>query len=121
MSPPPLLWLVAFLWTVALELPIYVAILRKRFTAWWAPCLLTLGVDLVTHPTLWYVVPRFEPYETWVLVSEIGVVLVEGLLVAAALRLRPTPLRALGLGMWASLAANAFSTVVGLYMMPLFL
>ena len=120
MSPPPLLWLVAFIWTVALELPIYVLFLRRRFKAWWAPCLLTLAVDVVTHPALWYVVPRFEPHEAWLALAEGGVVFVEGVLVALALSRRPSASDVWD-AMSSSLAANAFSTEAGLYMLPLFL
>jgi hypothetical protein len=110
-------WLVAFVWTLALELPIYTAWLRGAIRSGWALCGLVLAINAVTHPLLWFVMPRLSPYALYLAVGESGVVIVEALLIAVALRGRP---RALPIALAASLTANAFSTAVGLVVMPLF-
>jgi len=114
MSPSPLLWLAAFVWTLAVELPIYVVWLRRRMRRWWAPCLLAFVVNLATHPAFWYGFPRFGPYWLYVLVGEVCVVIVETAIVVAALGPRRR-----GLAFGAGLTANAASTLVGLWLFPL--
>lgn len=109
------LWLRAFLLTFAIEAPLYIALLRPRWRGGWPSLvLLTLALQLATHPALWFLAPRFSPYWAWVLVMELLVWLAEGALVAVALGLRPRPRDALGWGLLASLVANAVSTLVGL-------
>jgi hypothetical protein len=112
-------WMVAFLWTCALELPVYVALLRRRLRKWWATPALTLALNTVTHPALWFVLPRLEPHAAWA-GAEAAVVVVEGLLAAGALWLwpagsgpRPKPRVALGWGLGAALLANILSASVG--------
>ena len=109
-------WLLAFVWTLALELPIYTLWLRGK-TSGRALVGLVLAVNAVSHPLLWFAMPRFTPYTTYLVVGESGVVLIEAAIIAIALAHRPGNLRAAFL---ASLTANAFSTVVGLLLMPLF-
>lgn len=120
-----LMWLRAFAVTIAIEAPIYVALFRRRAPPGlplpWGPALaLAVALQAVTHPALWFVAARwlyFEPYWAWVLVMEVGVVLVEGGLVAAAVAAhggRPTWRRALAFGLVAALIANAVSTLIGL-------
>ncbi|MBT9559234.1 MAG: hypothetical protein IV100_24585 [Myxococcales bacterium] len=114
MTPPLMLWAAAFVWTCAFEFPVYFAVLSRSrpersvlrivvaaLTAQWA-----------THPALWYKVPRFDPYWAWVSVAEVGVTLVEILVVkriAGVTWLQAT---------LASVAANTFSTLAGLQMVP---
>lgn len=121
------LWLKAFLWTLALETPIYLLWLRSRFEAWWAPLVVSLVAQVTTHPALWFIVPEIfpqcgidgecRPYWQWVLVCELGVTAVEVAVVYIALRGRLTALRALGLAAATSVTANLFSTLVGLWML----
>jgi hypothetical protein len=109
-----MLWAAAFVWTCAFEFPVYFGILRHSrpergvlrlvvaaLTAQWA-----------THPALWYRVPRFEPYWAWVSVAEVGVTVVEILVVKRIARV--TWSRAAV----ASVAANTLSTLAGLQMVP---
>ena len=128
-------WLRAFVWTCALELPVYVLFLRTRFAAWWAPVVLALALQAATHPALWYAMPRFAPYEAWLVVAESLVTLTEAALVWIVLTVRaargpraviaPSPFRLARLPLGArdarasialasSLTANAFSTLAGL-------
>ena len=76
------MWLRAFVTTFLVETPIYWGLLAKRFPHFWLLPLVSLGLQLATHPALWFLAPRFEPYWLWVLVMECLVVLAEGTLVA---------------------------------------
>jgi hypothetical protein len=105
-------WKIAFVWTQAIELPVYVLLLRRQFSHWYSPVLLSLFVNAVTHPLLWFVFPVFDPYPLWLLVGESSVVIVEALLVAAALRFRHNRRAIL-----AALASNAISTALGFLVM----
>ena len=118
MSPPPLsLWAEAFVWTLALETPIYLLWLRTRMVQWWAPLVVSLAASSLTHPLLWYVVPAWEPYHEYLYVAETGVAIVEAGVVYAALRMSRVPTGALAYACAASFTANAFSAIVGLKIM----
>lgn len=104
-----MIWLLAFLWTLALELPIYMAILGKRGRS----IALAFAVNAVTHPLLWFAFPRFDPYWHYVLAGELCVVATEALLIALVIgRVR----RAIV----ASIVANSVSTVLGTLILRLF-
>jgi len=96
-------WLLAFLWTLALELPVYTVVLDLR--RWWAPVALTLAVNAISHPLLWFAFPHFAPFALYVLAGEAAVIALE----AALLALVVPPRRALV----ASIAANVTSAVIG--------
>jgi len=109
------LWLMAFISTVLVETPIYMLFLRERMHLGWA-ALVSLGLQMATHPVLWLVWPLVSPevqdtlsYWQLVLVVEIIVTLVEFALLMLVLGLKDWR-RAL----LASLVANTTSTVVGL-------
>ncbi|HEY3356790.1 MAG TPA: hypothetical protein VGQ83_26300 [Polyangia bacterium] len=109
-------WLPAFLLTCVLEVPIY-ALLRRRL----GPprrhpvrraALLGLAVNAVTHPCVWFLFPRLGlPYWRGLALAEVWVVVVEGVLLAAALRV---PRGRLWVPAGAALLANAVSLGVGL-------
>jgi hypothetical protein len=94
-----MLWFCAFAWTIAIELPIYAVLLRRR---WW----LVFVVNAITHPLLWFAFPRFEPYWRYVVVAELCVVVVEAIVIAAVTR-------RVRLAVAASIVANAVSALVG--------
>ena len=109
-------WLLAFIWTNALELPVYVLFLRRRLPRWWEPVVLCLLVNAISHPVFWYLLPRFGPELLWLFLAEGWVTLLEAALVFGALLWR-TPMprgRAALLALAASLAANLFSSTAGL-------
>ncbi|HVO32043.1 MAG TPA: hypothetical protein VMV18_14965 [bacterium] len=116
------LWLFAFVWTNALELPVWWLALRKEFPRWWQPVALCLVVNSITHPTLWYLLPRFGSEEVWIPLAEGWVTATEALLAFAALRwvahqpARRAAVRAVA----ASVAANVFSTLAGMLIWRLF-
>lgn len=114
MNPPLTTWFLAFALTVMIEVPIVAVLLGKR-VGWPRAVLAGLGAQLVTHPALWYVVPRFEPYAAWLTVAEVGVFAVEAAVLVMLMRtVEPRWGVALALGLGTSLAANAVSTAVGL-------
>jgi len=108
-------WGEAFVWTCALETPVYVLMLRRAFRGWWAPIVVSIFLQLATHPFLWRFFPWDWGYWPAFFVGETLVVLVEGLLVAAILwRLRER--HPLPRGLAAALLANALSATVGLFL-----
>lgn len=106
------LWLFAFVWTVTIELPIYTALLGRRFRTWWGVVVMTFAINAVTHPALWFALPRSLPH--FAAVGEALVIAVEAMLIAIVLA-RRTPLRiAIPRALVASALANAASYVGGL-------
>lgn len=106
-----LAWLIAFLLTCAVEVPVVVA-LAKRDAAVRIGRLVVVAFGLqATHPLLWLIDP---PSLGWLLVAEVVIVLVEGLLLWH-LALMPGPTVAL----LVALIANGASFAVGLLLAPL--
>jgi hypothetical protein len=103
---PSFLWLTLFVWTLALELPVYAALLRPLLRDTRHACLLVLGVNLLTHPALFLMEIPGTPS---LLAAEVVVAVVEALAVTAWLGRS-----ALVRGLLASLAANTVSTLAGL-------
>lgn len=109
-----MLWAAAFVWTCAVEFPLYFGVLHQsrptrgvlRIVA------AALVAQAVTHPVLWYAIPQFDPYWAWVAVAEVGVTATEVVVVRTLAEV--TWLRAAV----ASIAANTVSTLVGLQMVP---
>ncbi len=102
-------WAVAFGLTVAIEAPIYVYGLRRLgLSPWWGCVLVAVALQVSTHPALWFVAPRFEPYALWLLVMESLVIAVETAGVRVATSAPWSKCFAL------ALLANAVSTLVGL-------
>lgn len=100
-------WAWAFGLTLLMELPVYTVVPAPL--PWPRRLLLGLGLNLATHPLLWYAFPRFHPYFLWALVAESWVTLTEALLLAAAWRGQfPKALLV-------SFLANLLSTLTGLY------
>src|SRR5262245_26384580 len=102
----PIVCLAAFLWTLALELPVYAVVLKDRVRHPREVFSMLLSVSLVTHPALSTLHLRSM---TAFVSAETVVAIVEGL--AVSLWLGP---RALVAGLIASLIANAVSATAGL-------
>lgn len=106
-------WLWAFALTELVEAPIYLRALLARddperpFDRLLPAFAVSLGASAITHPIVWFVMPRLipHPYELMVAVAETLAVLVEA-----------AWLRAFGLrrALWWTLFANAASVLVGL-------
>jgi hypothetical protein len=108
-------WLLAFAFTQAVELPIWVAALRRggrREGARSRPTLLVavlvaLGASALTHPVVWFVFPALRPavgYWPMIALAEAFAVGVE------ALYMHAEGVRG---ALWWSLAANAASLILG--------
>ena len=101
-------WTRAFLLTLAIEAPLVligfarVGITKRIAIFFLANCL--------THPALWFVFPRFDPYVIWLLLAETIVILVEWGVFAAAFRSTYSARYALLI----SFCVNFSSTLVGL-------
>ena len=113
--------MVAFVWTSALELPVYAVLLARRFDSWWAPVALTLALNTTTHPALWLLAPFWKSSAAGTAAAEAVVAVVEGLLIGGLLSWRARehlsrpPARAtLGCGLGAAMLANFVSALVGL-------
>lgn len=112
MAEPIGLWARAFLATNLWEGAVHQLLLgrsvpRLRLVGW------TLLLNTSTHPALWYVVPRFDPYWLWTLTAEIGVAATESALLGLLLRRdgHEAPWRT---GALVAVSANVLSTIVGL-------
>jgi len=102
-------WLVAFGLTLLFELPVVAWILRD--SAGLGKILLVgLFANLVTHPVVWFVLPRFfTSYIVYLFTAELGATAIEAVVFWALLR--PQPGR---LALSASAFANAASLGLGL-------
>lgn len=98
-------WLVSFALTLAIELPLVRVLLGRTSLR---PLLAsTLGTCL-THPLLWFVLPRFfTSYLAFLVVGEVAVTLVEGLFLW---RIGKVPVRA---AMTTSAIVNGASILAG--------
>ncbi|APR75547.1 Hypothetical protein A7982_00893 [Minicystis rosea] len=115
-------WLSAFLFTQAVEVPIYLTALRRAPADVEAPFTGTAALaaafsaSLITHPIVWFLIPRIpaSSYVEMALRAETFAVVVEGIYLYAlgAMRLRPALLT--------SLIANAISVSLGLLSRSLF-
>lgn len=105
-------WLAAFVWTFALEQPVYLLALRGFAARWWEPCAATLLLNLVTHPAIWAWAVAAERSLAQTAAAEGVVVLIEAALLGGFLRRRGAPHFARR-GLCAAAAANAFSWGAG--------
>jgi hypothetical protein len=117
-TSPIAAWLSAFLFTQAVEVPLYVSWMRReegplRARPLWAQALLAWGASAITHPFVWFVFPELPHAEHWqmVLPAEIFAVTVEAIYFHA-LGLRRTLA-------W-SLVANGASLGIGLVCRSIF-
>jgi len=109
--PSPQAWLFAFLVTVAVEVPVVVALTRSHPTPAWRRALIAIFAQLVTHPLVWFVFPRLVGLtgRSSLALSELWAWLAEAAFYGVVLT-GLSPARALGI----SAVANAASILVGL-------
>lgn len=106
-------WLAAFVWTLALEYPLYEWALGADSKRWWHPAACTLALNVLTHPlfSLWLL--REPRSHGAILAAELAIVAVEALalllLPCSGLRGRLGLVRAAA----AALGANGISFAVG--------
>ena len=109
-------WVEAFALTLWIEVPLCLIALRHTSLSFVESFCLAIGVNVFTHPALWYVFPKwsafpppFDDFYIWLVLAEGCVVLVEGLFFQLAT----------GKTLYSFLLAffvNLLSTLVGLYM-----
>ena len=100
-----LLWLFAFVWTLAIELPIYVVMLGRHVKRWQSIVVLAFAVNAFTHPLLWFVYPRFTPRWLYISIGELAVFAIEAAILYAIVRRRSA--------IAAAFVANAASYALG--------
>ena len=101
-------WSRAFLLTLLIEGPIVVygfksVSMRRRLLGF-------LLANCLTHPALWFIFPRFDPYAVWLVAAESLVILIEWRVYAKLFRNICSQRHAL----LVSVVANVTSTVLGL-------
>jgi hypothetical protein len=121
MAPVIRAWLGAFLFTQAVEVPIWAHGLRHHRTvraggeAWplWVNFAVAFGASAITHPCVWFLIPRWAPggYLAMVIQAEAFAVVVEALYMDSFGLRRPL--------LW-SLGANGASAGLGLLSRALF-
>ena len=113
MEPYELEWARAFALTLAIELPLYVLLLRREGfgarTAFGAG----LAANVVSHPLLWFAFPMFEPYVAYAAAGEAMVIAIELAVVYAAGRMARIRMRT-ARTVAVVVVVNAVSMVVGL-------
>ena len=131
----PLLWWngfpIAFALTCVIELPVY--LLAFAALGWCrsrpspnrpltirTALLLALAVNCLTHPVLWAIYLR-QPQPGRLLATELGVAVVEGLLIFLVVlrrRGRETPATRLNWSLMSAVGVNTLSLLVGLVLLP---
>lgn len=109
-----LLWLVVFAVTYLCELPIYALGLRGS-VAFARALLVTLVLNLATHPVVWFVLPKVfgDDAVHYVLVAEAFAVTVEGVVLWLIARWQRWPERSWLWFIGLAFVANAFSATLG--------
>lgn len=112
-------WLVAFVWTLALETPVYALCLEREARRWWAPLAVSLLLNVMTHPLFAWWVLRAVPSNAEVALAECAIACAEGCALAAMRRSRLLPAATsrgsrLMLSSWlVAVAANGASYGIG--------
>lgn len=99
------MYLLALASTLLVEVPVYV--LAVTVASRWRVAAVAVGINLLTHPLLWWVLSGSGPAPLTFAVAEAMVCLVEAALLVAGLRVRWPVAGA------AAVAANAASVLVG--------
>lgn len=107
------LWGKAFAMTITLETPLYILGLRQVIGVL-RTLVASLLVNLVTHPLVWFVLPRLFPEQVhYALASEALAITVEALMLAGACRLLRAPPRSWVWFFGLSFLVNAASAILG--------
>ena len=106
-------WARAFLLTLAVEMPLYLWLLRRRGFSTPSALVCAFIANAVSHPFFWFVFPSFTPYAAFLLAGESLVIAIETAILWAGARLTKADTRAAPL-FFIACAVNAVSTVVGL-------
>jgi hypothetical protein len=75
-------WLAAFIFTQAVEVPIYLLVMDRQRMPWRPELrvLIAFGASALTHPVVWFVMPKLDvSYWTYVAIAETFAVTGEGI------------------------------------------
>jgi hypothetical protein len=108
---PAQAWLLAFLITIGVEVPIAGRLLRRGDPGGWRLVVVIVVANLATHPAVWFIVPQLQYAGTpeYYVVAELWAIAVEALVYGVVLR-GISPARATA----TAIVANVASFVVGL-------
>lgn len=81
-----MIWFVAFIWTLVIELPVYELGAKCPPFPWWHMPVTTLGLNLLTHPAFSWWSMNAHPSFATVLVMEVLISFIEGLVLLAVRR-----------------------------------
>lgn len=104
-------WFATFVWTLVIELPVYELGGKSLPLPWWHMPVVTLGLNILTHPAFSWWVFALRPSVTGILVAEVMIAVVEGG-VLFTLRRDLGPLKALSLALFANGASFGFGILV---------
>jgi len=76
-------FLIAFLWTLAFETPVYALMLDREARAWPGPLLVALALNVMTHPLFSWWALTAHPTEPTIVAMECAISVAEGLALAA--------------------------------------
>ena len=133
-SESPLLWWygfpIAFVLTCMIELPAYLSAFaslgwcrRSGALTWRSAVGLALAANLISHPLLWALALGLDETAHLVL-AEIGVAVLEGLMIFAVVQRRrvgDTRAGRLGWSLLCAVGVNTLSLLVGLVVLPRFI
>ena len=108
---PAEMWVTYFAWTLWIEVPLYLLALRYTKLNFLEAFTIAIGVNVFTHPALWYIFPNFVDLvgkAGWILIAETCVSLVEGLVIGLSIE-------RVWVGLGIAVAVNTVSTLFGLY------
>ena len=109
-------WLRAFVLTQVVEISVGMCLLGGEEASRRRRAGVLFTATLVTHPVLWFVAPfLFESYETYVVVSEVTITLVE-----AVVLWRLLPTRTVWQALFTSAVMNGCSIIAGMIAEPFF-
>ena len=105
-------WLSAFIWTLVIELPVYELGGKSPPLPWWHMPVVTLGLNILTHPVFsWWTLVVAPPVAVVVL-AEVMISVVEGFVLLAVRRDLGVP-KVLGLAFSANGASYGLGILLG--------
>lgn len=109
-------WLIAFLITLVVEVPIAAVLLRRSQPSGWRLIVLLVFANLATHPAVWFIFPQLFYVSTpsFVIASEAWAVAAEAVFYMVALSGT-----SLGRAIVTALVANGASFLLGVVVMEL--
>ena len=103
----------AFVWTCAIEIPIYAWWMRGYVASGWTLVVIAFCLQLATQPLLWEFTARTAGDRADLLLAEFIVVVVEATMLYAAIRWQGRSQPRVGTVLWVAAVANSTSLACG--------